>query len=212
MCGCRNREWRGIGGGGEMGSVGARQLCGHYAATVNIIVVWSRSAAAILVSLVLVLLSGCTQDESVTGSDIRIPRIPSMCGVPAAMSIRQPEAFRERPPACSLPSVEEIARSCAIHDLVTSTDYRAHYDNGELVGSEPPIPEYTISQLKCSFTTQSRNQARCRFMLSFESEQRGARQIDIMFQHEFWQDHGPAHHMYGTRWSPMGRCDVESGQ
>lgn len=123
------------------------------------------------------------------------------------MAPGQTEATREKPPACELPSAEEVASSCAVHDLVTSPGYEPPtYDEQVVRTSHQAAPEYRVSELRCDFTTGRRNQALCRFKLSLADGQGTSTEAAVVFEHLFWQDHGPAHHFYGTRWSPTGRC------
>ncbi|HEX9964395.1 MAG TPA: hypothetical protein VGB04_05360 [Allosphingosinicella sp.] len=130
------------------------------------------------------------------------------CGVRAAMDHRQPEALRESPPACALPTAEEVASSCAIQDLVTKPGYRgpSYDEEGNPKGDGEPVPDYRAEALSCHFTDPLRNKALCRFALSFPQSPGAPVPTVATFEHRFWQDHGPAHHWYGTRWSAMDRC------
>ncbi|HEX6376268.1 MAG TPA: hypothetical protein VFZ91_11170 [Allosphingosinicella sp.] len=141
-----------------------------------------------------------TADESATA------RVPSgRCGIAAAMDHRQPEALRDNPPACALPTAREVESSCAAYDLVTSPGYRPPSvdDEGNATGGTD-MREYGVSNLRCRFTGRHHNRALCRFRLSLpEGRAIGAA---VTFKHVFVQDHGPAHHLYGTQWMPAGRC------
>jgi hypothetical protein len=141
-----------------------------------------------------------TSDESATA------RVPSgRCGIAAAMDYRQPEGLRDNPPACALPTAEEVASSCAAYDLVTSPGYRSpdRDEEGNLTGGSD-MPEYGVSNLRCRFTGRHRNRALCRFRLSLPDGR--AIGAAVTFKHVFVQDHGPAHHLYGTQWMSAGRC------
>lgn len=127
------------------------------------------------------------------------------CGVAAAMDHRRPEALRDKPPACALPTAREVELSCGAHDLVTSPGYRppTRNEEGNAIGGSD-MPEYRVSNLRCRFTGRHRNRALCRFRLSLpEGPAIGAA---VAFEHMFVQDHGPAHHLYGTQWMSAGRC------
>ena len=153
--------------------------------------------------LIAVVGPGCAASSD--GANARTAPAGISCGLRAAMNPRQPKAVRDAPPACALPTREEVASSCAAHDHVTSPDYRPSiYDEeGQLVWAQP-MPEYVASELRCRFTSRARNKADCRFTL--ELPQGGASESVVRFEHRFWMDHGPAHHFYGTQWSPIDRC------
>lgn len=95
--------------------------------------------------------------------------------------------------------------SCGAHDLVTSPGYRppSYDEEGNATGGSD-MPEYRVSNLRCRFTGRHRNRALCRFRLSLPD--RRAVGAAVTFEHRFVQDHGPAHHLYGTRWMSTGRC------
>jgi hypothetical protein len=132
---------------------------------------------------------------------------PSWCGTMAAMRPGRSQAERYSPPACALPSAAEVASSCAIHDLVSSPDYRVPDLDENGVEIDPqPTPEYRVQALRCDFATPERNRALCRFKLSLPGEQEPGIDRTVTFEHIFWQDHGPTHHLYGTRWRPATRC------
>ena len=164
----------------------------------------------LLLTLVIIAVGpGCVASsdraETVAAS------VGARCGLRAAMDPRKPEALRETPPACALPTQEEVASSCAIQDLVTSPDYRSptYDDEGQLVSAQP-TPKYSVSRLRCRFTSRERNQAVCRFTLALPQGTTSERVVS--FEHRFWQDHGPAHHFYGTQWSPTVRCTPATPQ
>lgn len=138
---------------------------------------------------------------------LAIPVVDLPCGLRAAMSLRQPGVFRERPPACALPSVEEVAMSCAINDMITAPDYRPpDYDQKGVAIDPQPAPVYTVSDLSCRFSAPERNRADCAFTLLRPNGPGTPEPVRVAFEHRFWQDHGPAHHVYGTLWSPISRC------
>jgi hypothetical protein len=121
------------------------------------------------------------------------------------MDARQPERFRETPPACALPAARDIAGACAVHDHVTSPGYRPPRHNAEGIAIDPqPLPDYAVSKLRCRYASPDRNEAVCRFALSRAGG--GTAQIEAAFEHRFVQDHGPAHHLYGVGWFAKARC------
>lgn len=130
------------------------------------------------------------------------------CGVRAAMDHRQTEALRDSPPACALPTAKEVALSCAIHDLITKPGYRgpSYDEEGNPMGDGEPVPDYRVDSLSCRFAGPHRNRALCRFDLTVPQSPGAPVPTVVTFEHRFWQDHGPAHHLYGTRWSPADRC------
>ena len=127
------------------------------------------------------------------------------CGIAAAMDYRQPESLRDKPPACALPTAREVELSCGAHDLVTSSGYRppSYDEEGNATGGSA-MPEYRVSNLRCRFTGRHRNRALCRFRLSLPDGR--AIGAAVTFDHVFVEDHGPAHHLYGTQWMAAGRC------
>ncbi len=137
----------------------------------------------------------------------------SWCGVPAAMHYRQSRPLRDRPPACALPTAKEVESSCAIHDLVTAPGYRGptYDDEGNIAAARDPAPGYKVSGLSCRFTSRRRNRAFCRFQLWLPQSPGTPVATTATFEHRFWEDHGPAHHLYGVRWSPTGRCTRAPG-
>jgi hypothetical protein len=123
------------------------------------------------------------------------------------MGVREPGISRETPRACALPTVEEVAFACAVHDMVTAADYRplAYDEDGADINPQP-APTYTVTELSCRFTTHVPNRAECRFTLSRPNGASVPEPVRVSLEHRFWQDHGPAHHVYGTHWSPTQRC------
>jgi hypothetical protein len=127
------------------------------------------------------------------------------CGVRAALDPRQPERVREHPPACSLPAAATVALACAVHDHVTSPGYRPpiHDDEGAWIEGQP-VPTYAVSELRCRFISRDRNEAVCRFQLSIPDN--ATVNTQATFEHRFVEDHGPAHHWYGTNWFAKNSC------
>lgn len=166
-------------------------------------VLWSIRSFPVLMVAITWMAGGCTQ-SFLDGAGRAAP--PARCGVSAALDIRLPEAYRDNPPACGLPTGEDVALSCAVYDQVTSPGYRPpDYDEEGFPINAQPAPEYRVTDLSCDFSTPERNRASCRFRLA-RADHGEPRRVEMTFEHRFWQDHGPAHHVYGTRWSPTGRC------
>jgi hypothetical protein len=156
----------------------------------------------LLLVVIAVAGFGCAASHSAARDDAPV-RGP--CGLRAAMDPRQPAALREKPPACALPTSEEVASSCASWDFVTSPDYRPPvYDEHGLAISGQSLPDYEVSKLNCRFKSRKRNHAVCHFTLSLP--QGTITETEVSFEHRFVQDLGPAHHFYGTQWLPLGRC------
>ena len=156
-----------------------------------------------LILLIAVVGAGCAANEESAGMNEASAAV--QCGLRAAMDARLPQALRDNPPACALPTEEEVASTCAVQDLVTSPDYRPPtYDEDGRPIIAQPTPEYGVSRLRCRFSSLERNKAECRFTLAVP--QREPTDRTVTFDNEFWQDHGEAHHFYGTRWSPASRC------
>lgn len=161
------------------------------------------SRGSLLILLIAVVGPGCAANEDSAGMNEASAGV--RCGLRAAMDPRLPQALRDNPPACALPTEKEVASTCAVQDLVTSPDYRPPtYDEDGRPIIAQTIPDYGVSRLRCRFASPERNKAQCRFTL--DVPQRGLTERAVTFDHEFWQDHGEAHHFYGTRWSPAGRC------
>lgn len=165
----------------------------------------------LLLSAVLaaVALSGCgaQRGDGYTTLDTRAVRIPRECGVTLAMGPGRPARYGEMPPACNLPSVEDVARSCAVYDRVSVPDYVGSDCDGATgicAPPEPPLPAYRVSALDCRYTNRDESAATCRFTLALPGEEGEGRPVEVPFEHRFWADHGPTHHMYGTLWM-LGR-------
>ena len=178
----------------------------------------ARGEALLLAALAPVLLLGCgaQRGDGFTTLDTRAVRIPRECGVSLAMDRRRPERYREMPPACALPTVEDVARSCAVYDRVSVPNYvgsDCDSATGVCTPPEPPLPEYRVSALDCRYTNGDESAATCRFTLSLPGEEREGRTVEVPFDHRFWADHGPTHHVYGTLWM-LGRgadCTRDTG-
>ena len=138
----------------------------------------------------------------------KLDTIPGLCGTSAAFHYRASEKLREHPPACAFPDADSVALDCAIHDAVRSPGYRSPVfdEEGGRVEEGSPIPTYKVSELKCSFTDSARNRANCRFKLKTPAMGAGPVDTKVIFEHDSWQDHGPAHHLFGTRWSTTASC------
>ena len=156
-----------------------------------------------VILLIAVVGPGCAANEASAG--MNEASAAARCGLRAAMDPRLPQALRDNPPACALPTEQEVASACAVEDLVTSPDYRLPtYNEDGRPDIVQTIPQYVVSRLRCRFSSRERNKAECRFALA--GPQREPADRTVTFDNEFWQDHGEAHHFYGTRWSPASRC------
>lgn len=88
------------------------------------------SRGTLLILLIAAVGPGCAANEG--GAGMNEAPAGMRCGLRAAMNARLPQAFRGNPPACALPTEKEVASACAVHDLVTSPDYRppTHDEDG----------------------------------------------------------------------------------
>ena len=159
--------------------------------------------------LVAGALSGCgaQRGDGYTTLDTRAVRIPRECGVQLAMMPGRPARYREMPPACALPTADEVARSCAVQDRVSASGYvGSDCDSGTGVCTppEPPLPAYRVSALECRYTNGDESTASCRFTLALPGEAGEGRSVEVPFEHRFWADHGPTHHIYSALWM-LGR-------
>lgn len=137
-----------------------------------------------------------------------------ICGVESAMRPGNPARWRERPPACALPTEQEVALSCAIHDRISAPGYvppDCDEGTGRCNPQERPLPTYRVNNLDCRYTNRDQSAATCAFMLAAPDDDGPGRQVEVPFEHLFWADHGPAHHIYGTRWSLDYRADCTPG-
>lgn len=154
-------------------------------------------------------LSGCgaQRGDGYTTLDTRAVRIPRECGVQLAMMSGRPARYREMPPACALPTADEVARSCAVQDRVSASDYTGSdcdSATGVCTPPEPPLPAYRVSALECRYTNGDESTASCRFTLALPGEAGEGRSVEVPFEHRFWADHGPTHHIYSALWM-LGR-------
>lgn len=173
-------------------------------------------AVALALLLVTLALPGCSAMrpgmEQDRGMALQLAR---QCGVTVAMEPGRPERYRQMPPACALPTVEEVARSCAVYDRVDVPNYvgsDCDSATGVCTPPAPPLPDYRVSALDCRFTNRDESAATCRFMLALPGEAGEGRMVEVPFDHRFWADHGPTHHIYGTMWM-LGRgadCTVQA--
>lgn len=171
-----------------------------------------------LAAVVAALLVGCgaQRGDGFTTLDTRAVRIPRECGVQLAMMPGRPARYRAMPPACALPTVEEVARSCAVYDRVSLPHYvGSDCDSATGVCTPPelPLPEYGVSALDCRYTNGDESAASCRFTLKLPGEEGEGRTVEVPFEHRFWADHGPTHHIYYAQWM-LGRgadCTPDPG-
>lgn len=178
-------------------------------------------ARALALLSVMLALPGCSAMRSghsghsgVRPGDELTLELPRECGVQLAMMPRRPARYREMPPACALPTAEEVARSCAVHDRVSEPGYVGQ-DCDDATGlcspPEPPLPAYRVAGLECRYSNDDESAALCRFRLALPGEASAGRAVEVPFDHRFWADHGPTHHIYGTMWM-LGRgadCTAE---
>lgn len=109
------------------------------------------------------------------------------CGLRAAMNFKNSPVVRANPPACELPVPDEIANACVPFAAAQRSKYQ-------------------IDSITCGFTTSYRHTARCRFRINAPNVTGNGEIRELRFRHEFYQEHGPAMHLYGTRWVPDGKC------
>jgi hypothetical protein len=178
----------------------------------------AKARLLLLAALAAALLLGCgaQRGDGFTTLDTRAVRIPRECGVTLAMGSGRPARYREMPPACALPTVEEVARSCAVQDRVSAPDFvESDCDDATGVCTPPPtpLPDYRVSALDCRYTNGDESAASCRFRLALPGEAGEGRDVEVAFDHRFWADHGPAHHVYGTLWmlAQGADCTAEPG-
>ncbi len=161
------------------------------------------------------LCAGCSTGQQETGrraiTDLSLPRL---CGVTAATLTRQPERYQEMPPACALPTVEQVARSCAVQDRVSTPGYiepDCDSATGICTPPEQPLPAYRVTELQCRYSNGDESAALCRFHLSIPGDAGEGSVVEMPFDHRFWADHGPTHHIYGTLWmlAPGADCTPE---
>lgn len=159
-------------------------------------------------ALTLMSCAGCSRMQpGFQPLDTSALRIPRECGVQLAMMPGRPARYRQMPPACALPTAEEVARSCAVQDRISAPGYvgsDCDSATGVCTPAEPPLPDYRVSALDCRYTNRDESSATCRFKLALPGEAGEGRIVEVPFDHRFWADHGPAHHMYGTMWE-LGR-------
>jgi hypothetical protein len=149
------------------------------------------------------LISGCVNSRRES-----LPHGPT-CGVRAAMDFRQPERYREMPPACSLPTAGDVAVACAVYDRVNAPDYRppTYNEEGTPIDGQP-TPVYLVSRLRCRFASRDHNIAVCRLRLSLPNGSTSEGYATL--EHRFVQDDGPAHHFYWTSWFARDTCSPAS--
>ncbi len=165
---------------------------------------------------VTVLLNGCgaQRGDGYTTLDTRAVRIPRECGVQLAMMSGRPERYRDMPPACALPTVEEVALSCAAHDRVSAPDHVLSSCDEDTGVCTPPLvalPQYRVTGLSCRYTNGDESAAACRFALELPGETGAGRAVEVSLEHRFWADHGPAHHIYSTMWMLGSEADCTPG-
>lgn len=155
----------------------------------------------------LLLLAACAPQDQ---GEARAALAPlALCGVPAATGPGRPERYRTHPPACSLPSAETIALSCAIHDTVRTDGYRPPISEWEEAppGYEPtPLPEYRAREVSCRFSNADRSEALCELQLARSGESAAFEQVTVRLSHRFYRMDGPVSHVYGTHWGVEGEC------
>jgi hypothetical protein len=144
----------------------------------------------------------------------KLDSIPGRCGTGAAFDYRASEKLRESPPACAFPDAESLALVCAIHDLVRSPGYRMPIfdEHGGRVEEGSPAPVYEVTDVRCRFISSERNRATCRFRLRTPEMSAGPADTKVALEHRSWQDHGPAHHLYGTQWLITASCVPPDGR
>lgn len=141
-------------------------------------------------------------------------RIPRECGVQLAMMPGRPARYREMPPACTLPTPEDVARSCAVQDRVNTPGYVGSDCDGATgvcTPPDPPLPAYRVSGLECRFSNGDESAATCRFRLALPGEAGEGPAVEMPFDYRFVADHGPIHHSYSALWM-LGRgadCTID---
>lgn len=110
------------------------------------------------------------------------------CGLTAGM--RGSDGYNHAPPACDLPSREEIAWACKSQEMNSN--------------ASEAMEDFRVRKAQCRFTGLARNSADC----SFQMRKPGADWQDFRatLAYRFWADHGETHHFYYAGWSVPAAC------
>lgn len=155
----------------------------------------------------LLLGAGCAPTPD---GGVRVERSLVGCGPTAALRIGVRDEYREYPPACALPTSDELARGCAVADALRDPAYRwPERDEAGIPMGGDPLPQYTVDQVDCTYTNRHHNSALCRFALVKPGTDAPVL-VSANLRHTFHADHGPAHHIYSTFWSVDGGCEPDS--
>jgi len=89
---------------------------------------------------------------------------------------------------------------------VDAPDYvPAEYADEETQISGRPKPEYVADGLECCFTNRIQNKASCTVRLTMPDRGVDGQIPSAKFKFERWREDGPTWHIYGERWSLVGR-------
>ncbi len=150
------------------------------------------------------LLASCA--DSTDATRLATPR-PGQCGFSIAKDYRLTDQIRNNPPACALPKADEVALWCAIHDRMSEPGYFSlpTDEEGSPIDTRP-LPAYKVTGLICEFTSELRNTAMCTFKIAEAGQKATGSAITTKWDHIYWRNDGPAHHLEGVRWSLSDDC------
>jgi hypothetical protein len=156
-----------------------------------------------MAAVVLATLYGCTNRAPKT-LDASAPRILSSEFVCEIENSRLSQDAR----ACALPTAEQIAVECAVHDRISSPDFKIPDEEEEV--TPKPLPEYRVSDLACTYDTPEQKQSTCSFGLALPGEAVGKRKVSIKLGYSKWSHNTPLTFSYGWRWSSRDDCTPEN--
>ena len=166
-------------------------------------------------AIAILLLATSCAPRTVSGDELPsglLFPLPKMCGPTAAMRIGRPKSHRTNPPACELPTAEQVALSCAIHDVVRSPGYKPPPDEWEEPNPDyqpTATPVYVGRNAVCRFTNDDDSKAECTIELSRPQDNGTFKPMTVQLTHIFYAMHGPTSHWYGTRWDIGGECEPD---
>lgn len=105
-----------------------------------------------------------------------------------------------------MPNEAEIAQDCAIHDRISSRDYKPETDEAGELSNVEPLPEYRVSDLVCEFVGTEKNRATCTFGLALPGEAIGTRESQTKLVYRRWFDITPLTYVHGMRWAIENDC------
>jgi hypothetical protein len=156
----------------------------------------------------LVVAAGCAAPRSDEDFEQAVAELqewqrPQECGFRGAMGFggRQPANLGDPVRACALPTAEEVARACGVHEATPNPDRRDPENPDDVLFD---LPDYRVTALDCAFGNADNSSATCAFDLATATAL--SQRVEATLTYRFYARSTLLTFGYGTHWITGASC------